>query len=141
MNILMANKDGSSSAKVGDYVITGGGIYEKTATGSRFVESLKSYIGSDKTSSYEVVRGIYNNVVGNYSKSAPVTAEKIDDNGIVTVAPVADPAASVNSAAYDPAAYVSTGGSGLSGSEIAGYVIIGLVGLAVLDRFVGGSGK
>lgn len=141
MNILMANKDGSSNAQVGDYVVTGGGIYEKTATGSRFVESLKNYIGADKTSSYDVVKGIYKSVTGNYPKTSEVTPAKIDENGIVTVAPVTDPAASVNSATYDPAAYVSGGGSNINGSKIAGYIIIGLVGLAVLDRFVGGSGK
>lgn len=135
-----------AETQVGDLVITGGGIYEKTSTGSRFVSSLKDYIGADKTTSRRVVEDLYKTVtgvkgfepIGMPKNTTPAT---VDANGIVTVTPPATTPAA-DSAAYDPSAYMSQGsGSGLSGSKIAGYAIIGLVGLAVLDRFVGGSGK
>ena len=154
MSIVLVNPDGTSNAKVGDLVITGGGIYEKTSTGSRFVQSLKDYIGADKTQSRRVVEDIYKTVTGvpgyeliGKGNGGTLSADgkriiggyevvsKVDDNGIVTVSGSGSPG-------YDPNDYAASSTSGgLSGSKIAGYAIIGLVGLAVLDRFVGGSGK
>ena len=53
--ILSPNKDGTSDAQVGDIVVTGGGIYEKTANGSVRRTDLESQSG-------------YSGGVGDYQK-------------------------------------------------------------------------
>lgn len=147
MAILMVNKDGTSSAKVGDYVVTGGGVYQKTATGSIRVMGLDTPTGSSKNMS-DVV-STFNRLTGGSSgsqSSTPVTTktpsytqpsvsvDSIDDNGI----------AKVTVAGYDPTDYsVYSGGSssssGVNISSIMGYIVLGLVGIALLDRFMNGK--
>lgn len=138
MAIVLVNKDGTSNAKVGDYVVTGGGVYQKTATGSIRVMGLDTPTGSSKDYN-DVVSKFASLVSGSGSSgnekttsNETVKINSIDDNGIVTVA------------GYDPTDYstaykTTSSSSGIS--NILGYVILGLVGIALLDRFMNGGGK
>lgn len=61
MSILMVKPDGTSNAKAGDYVVTGGGIFYKNADGSSTkVDSLPGNIApTGKTTSYKTVQAAY----------------------------------------------------------------------------------
>lgn len=148
--ILTVNKDGSSNAKAGDYVVTGGGIFRKEADGSSTkVSSLKDYIGKDTTKNYNDLKGVAQSfaahqsviggVSGTVSKSSGKTAaatkptkeEKytptmVDDNGIMS-----------GIVGFTPVDY-STGSAASSAgaNKVVGYVVLGLVGLVVLDRLL-----
>ena len=153
MTIIVANKDGSSNAAPGDVVVTGGGIYQKNTDGSSTkLSGLKDYIGTEKTGDYNVLQtvaqsfaarqsvqggrsdAVVNNVATN-AQTAPVQpdywqATGADENGLVS------------GVVFSPVDYSSSSGSSASSSglnKIMGYVIVGLVGLAILDRFVGGG--
>ncbi|MBR0596594.1 hypothetical protein [Sinanaerobacter chloroacetimidivorans] len=137
MAIVLVNKDGTSNAKVGDYVVTGGGVYQKTATGSIRAMGLDTPTGSSKDYN-DVVSKFASLVSGSGSSgnekttsNETVKINSVDDNGIVTVA------------GYDPTDYstaykTTSSSSGIS--NILGYVILGLVGIALLDRFMNGKG-
>lgn len=147
MAIVLVNKDGTSNAKVGDLVVTGGGVYKKTESGSIRVMGLDTATGSSKN--FNDVQAKYNSLVSgavsavsNTGKTdatagttkETVTVDSVDDNGI----------ASVSVAGYDPSAYSvykTTSSSSTSFSTIMGYIILGLVGVALLDRFMNGGGK
>ena len=149
MAIKIANPDGSSNAKPGDVVITGGGIFKKNDDGSSTkLESLNDFIGKATTKNYsdlskiaesyaarESVRGgnSANTTVSSGSEIKPskeVTYKPtaIDDNGILTGQIVG----------FTPIDYSdsSAAGSSTGINKILGYVIVGLVGLALLDRFM-----
>lgn len=153
MAVIVANPDGSSSAKAGDTVITGGGIYRKNADGSSTkIEGLREFIGSDKTKDYSQLSKIAESyatrerVRGGSPAAAEVSsrrdttpaandtyyASSVDANGIVS-----------GVTGFTPVDYSSGSASGSSAglNKVLGYVILGLVGLAILDRFVGGGGK
>lgn len=131
MALLIANPDGTSNAKVGDRVVTGGGIFEKLADGtSKLVDSLPT--GSGKTSSYSEVQRIYANIVnatggGGGSNPEPLLTPVVEDT----------------SWNYDSFTGVgddynfSSGSGSLDMSNIIGYGIVFLVGIVVLDKFMG----
>lgn len=160
MAILTANPDGSSNAKAGDVVVTGGGIYQKNADGSSTkLSSLKDYIGTDKTKDYSVLKTIANSYAAkqgatggsaagiesdtkivsgstytNPAKEEKYVAQSVDDNGLIS------------GMMFTPIDYSGGSSSGSSGSDssgaskVLGYIIVGLVGIALLDRFMNGSG-
>lgn len=151
MAIKIANPDGTSNAKPGDVVITGGGIFKKNEDGSSTkLESLNDFIGKATTKNYsdlskiaesyaarESVRGgSSSNSKVDYSNGSEVKPSKeetykptaIDDNGILTGQIVG----------FTPIDYSDSSRTGSSSgvNKILGYVIVGLVGLALLDRFM-----
>lgn len=151
MAIKIANPDGTSNAKPGDVVITGGGIFKKNEDGSSTkLESLNDFIGTATTKNYldlskiaesyaarESVRGgSSSNSKVDYSNGSEIKPSKeesykpstIDENGILTGQIVG----------FTPIDYSDSSGSGSSSgvNKILGYVIVGLVGLALLDRFM-----
>lgn len=154
MAVIVANPDGSSSAKAGDTVITGGGIYRKNADGSSTkLEGLRDFIGSDKTKDYSALKTIAESYasreraraggsasdteVSRGKETTPATddtyyATGIDQNGIVS-----------SVTGFTPVDYSSSSSAGSSSglNKVLGMVILGLVGLAILDRFVGGKGE
>ena len=129
MALLIANPDGTSNAKVGDRVVTGGGIFEKLADGtSKLIDSLPT--GSGKTNSYAEVQRIYANIVnatgGSGSNQGPLISPVVEDT----------------SWNYDDFTTgddynFSSGSSSLNMSNIIGYGIVALVGIVVLDKFMG----
>ena len=150
MAIKIANPDGSSNAKPGDVVITGGGIFKKNDGSSTKLESLNDFIGKATTKNYsdlskiaesyaarESVRGgSSSNSTVDYSNGSEVKPSKeetykptaIDDNGILTGQIVG----------FTPIDYSDSSSTGSSSgvNKILGYVIVGLVGLALIDRFM-----
>ena len=140
MAFLIANRDGTSNAKPGDTVITGGGLYVKQEDGtSKFLSPLPTSTG--KTGSYETLQSIYNSLnvnIGTSKKDNSNVPVAADQTQVVDTPWNYD---SFTAPDYDPTDYAAASGSGVSGSTIAGYIIVGLVGLAVLDRFIGGSKK
>jgi len=157
MAILTVNKDGTSNAKAGDYVVTGGGIFRKNADGSSTkVSTLKDYIGKDTTKNYSDLSNIassfaaHQSVIGGVSASVSSSSTKnvakdtqkaakedtytptsVDDNGIMS-----------GIVGFTPVDY-STGSTASSDgiNKVVGYIVLGLVGLAVLDRFVNKGAK
>lgn len=140
MALLIANRDGTSNAKPGDTVVTGGGLYVKQEDGSsKFLSPLPTATG--KTGSYEVVQSVFNSLnvnIGTRKKDGVDVPVASDRNEVIDTSWNYD---SFTTPDYDPSDYAAPSGSGVSGSTIAGYIIVGLVGLAVLDRVVGGSPK
>lgn len=151
MALIIANRDGTSNAKPGDTVVTGGGLYVKKEDGtSQFLSPLP--VAGGKTGSYDVVKSVFNSLNVNIGtkggslgaltkdgKVLPGTGFKYEDQTVVE-----DTNWNYDSftgSEYDPSDYAAPSSSGVSGSSIAGYIIVGLVGLAVLDRFVGGSSQ
>lgn len=152
MAILVANPDGSSNAKAGDVVVTGGGIFRKNADGSSTkMSDLKDYIGSSTTKDYSKlstiarsfqsrqsaeggISGTYNEVAKDTQKSAKSDSyipTGIDDNGIVS-----------GITGFVPVDYsTGTAASSTGASKVIGYVILGLVGLVVLDRLLDDRGR
>lgn len=166
--ILLPNKDGSSAANVGDIVVTGGGIFEKTATGSVRRTDLESQTGySGGVGNYSTL----SNTVYNTVRSAIQGTSSLTNTGggggnnsgtSDTPTPNVDASSSqqpqdinvnydVNGIGYldgvdgiegyNPYAYTdySSGGSSETISNFFGYVLLGLVGLVILDRIVGGK--
>lgn len=150
MAIIMANRDGTSNAKPGDVVVTGGGLFRKNEDGpSTKIGSLNTPTGTSKN--YDDVLKTYTTLTsgsGAYKPApAPTPVPVIKEtpiSGVVELEP--DPL-------FDPNEYVIGGNStyGTSNSSpsttyssglnnILGYVIVGLVGIALLDRFMN-SGK
>ncbi len=130
MALLIANPDGTSNAKVGDRVVTGGGIFEKLADGtSKLIDSLPT--GSGKTNSYAEVQRIYATIVnangGGGSNQGSLLSPTVEDT----------------SWNYDSFTGVgddynfSSGSGSLDMSNIIGYGIVFLVGIVVLDKFMG----
>lgn len=143
MAVLIANKDGTSNAKAGDIVITGGGIFKKKADGtSEFINPLP--ISTGKTSDYNVLTGIYNQMTGKGSSTAaPATPSVVSPvDQVLNDTTVFDSYTN-----YDSFTTPSTGSSELyTGSKINfgnvfGYIIVGLVILVILDKLMMGGGK
>ncbi len=156
MAILLPNKDGTSAAKVGDIVVTGGGIFEKTASGSvrrTDLETTSGYsggVGDYRTLSntvYNTVRAAITNSGGGSSTPDPEKATApaptpapenvtFDANGIGYI----DTNMFGGFNNYNPNTYATnTGGSSDGLKNALGYVALGLVGLAILDKIVGGA--
>lgn len=142
MAVLVANKDGKSNAKAGDIVVTGGGIYEKNADGtSTLVESLKDFIGTAKTKDYNILNTIAESYKAREgSKSATVQTETVQttEEPTVITKPVTEQSDLLSGVQFTPLDYSDSSGTGSSegASKILGYVVLGLVGIAVLDRFI-----
>lgn len=153
--ILTANPDGTSNAKAGDYVVTGGGIFRKEADGSSTkVSSLKNYIGKDTTKNYSDLAGVaqsfaaHQSVIGGVSGTASKSSGKtaaatkptkedkytptsVDENGIMS-----------GIVGFAPVDYSSGSAASSAGvNKVVGYVVLGLVGLVVLDRLLDRGAK
>lgn len=163
MAIIKVNPDGSSNAKVGDWVVTGGGVFEKTATGSVQVKNaageniLKDLIGASTTKSSAVVDAAYNLLTtGRTSGSKTTTPAPVYTAPAPVVVKPTVPASNVidevlnNTEVFDsatnydsfttPSYDLSSGASGtLNLSKIGGYAVVGLVLIVVLDKLIGGG--
>ena len=153
MAVWTVGADGKApdGARPGDQIVTGGGIYEVQNDGSgKKVSDLSAYnsAGVATTGSAAVVaeaaarlKGIYNSASGGLApadqnaskKTDTITPAAADENGIVYTQPT-------GIQGYNPGDYAASSGSssvtsaGLS--NIIGYVVIALIGIALLDRFV-----
>jgi len=164
--IVNDNGQAPSSAKVGDIVVTGGGIYEKTATGSVRRTDIETSTGYTTTGNYSSVVEQFNRITGKSSGGSgnsgsgnngttpgaagtsgatnptPGTPDAaggtdlnatVDENGIVDLSGFKN---------FNPGNY-STGGSGISSDtsttvkNVLGYIILGIIGLVLLDRALG----
>lgn len=160
MAIWQVGADGKAPAGVapGDQIVTGGGVYEVGPDGRGTKVSDLSALtssGVKTTGSAAVVAEAaarLRNIVsgaGSGAAAAPTVAPQIetapagvdglgilgtDVNGLVYTAPTSTPG-------YDPGDYRPTSTSSTSWGNILGYVILGLIGIAVLDRFIGGKRK
>lgn len=158
MAILNVNADGSSNAQVGDFVVTGGGVFQKTVNGSipvtnaNGVNILKDLVGVATTGSSAIVTAAFNMLRTGNVTSAPATSTPKS----VTPTPAAVPKTNViddmlnDTQVFDSASnydsfttpdYTTSGsgGSSLNFSNIFGYAIVGLILVVVLDKFIGGG--
>lgn len=147
MAYILANKDGTSNAKVGDVVVTGGGLYEKTATGSKYIGGLTSAV--KKTSDYNELSKIYQDNYGGWIGSGsgssggtnPPTPQPDAAPETPTPAPeVEDVTFDANGIGYlngfDMSYYPTypTGSGSLK--NFFGYILLGLIALVILERLV-----
>lgn len=135
MAYVLVNPDGTSNAKVGDKVVTGGGIFEKLADGTgKLIDSLPTTTG--KTGSYGEVKKIFSTIVnatgGGGGKTDPVIIEQVEQ-GII----IEDTEWNNDDFGYSSAGDYSLDSSSLNVKNIVGYVIVALVGIVVLDKFMG----
>jgi len=132
MALLIANKDGTSNAKAGDTVVTGGGIYRKNADGtSTLISKLPTSTG--KTSDYGVLTHIYNSMT-----SKPVKEPSIIDQTLNNTE-VFDSATNYDSFTTPTGSGAITSGQTINFSNLFGYIIVGLVLLVILDKLMGGG--
>lgn len=125
---LIANPDGSSNAKIGDKVVTGGGIYEKLADGtSKLVDALPTATG--KTKSYAEVKKFYDNIVN-------ATGGGGKDTKVVEDVIIEDTEWNNDTFTSDTDYDYELNGSSLAVGNIVGYAIVALVGIVVLDRIM-----
>lgn len=136
MALLMANPDGSSNAVAGDVVVTGGGVFQKTDGDSVLLGTLEQWLGKRTTGSYAEVEkafrkakasGDYTKNIGTSKAMNGVVPESVgaisyDVNGVGTVS------------GFDATSYVPK--TSTAGSTIVGYIVLSLVGIALLDRFM-----
>ncbi len=148
MAYILANKDGTSNAKIGDVVVTGGGLYEKTATGSVYRGAVEGLAGG-KTKSYSDLKDAYAKNYGGWiggGSSGSSGGTNTGSTGGTENAPTAPPTDyttdfDVNGIGYingfDPNTYSTGSGGGSSSlSNFFGYVVLGLIGLVILDRIM-----
>ncbi len=149
MAILLANKDGSSNAKPGDVVVTGGGIFRKNADGTSTKVSALPTAGG-KTSDYNIVTNVWREMTGTGAYTpAPGASAYSAGSAANSSNPIAealnDPQVFDSSWNYDNFTGSGSGsgalytGQTLNFGNIAGYAIVGLVLLAVLDKLIGGG--
>ena len=144
MALLLVNKDGTSNAQPGDLVVTGGGIFEKLANGT----SVKvSDLPGGNTGSYDAVKSAFNKLTNDMlgfsqmqelqqqtQQKIEAEQQKPDENGIVYLG-------------FDPTQYMNyadAGAASESGSKfenVVGWAIVGLIGIALLDRFINKESK
>ncbi len=143
MAFILQGKNGTNNAQIGDFVVTGGGVFQKTENGSVKISDLKG----GNTGSYADLVSKFSK---HYSDSAGISGSgrNIADSNILnpTPSPEIDYDLGVDNngiamLGYDPNQYVAAYSSSSSTSStlntIFGYVIVGLVGLVVLNRFAG----
>jgi hypothetical protein len=138
MAYVLVDPSGKSNATVGDIVVTGGGLYEKLKDGtSKLVGGLPN-IG--KTKNYSDVVDVFSKLASDGTTQDNLretvqpdyTVKSVDDNGIATVEVLG----------YDPTDYTGySAGSSTDISTVLGYIVLGLVGVALLDRFMNGGGS
>lgn len=150
MAILKANADGTSNAKPGDFVVTGGGVFQKTTNGSIPVTNaageniLKDLVGVTRTGSNAVVDAAYtllNNIAAKGgTNTAPKAQSPVDQ--VLNDTTVFDSYTN-----YDSFTTPGTGsapvftGSKINFGNLFGYIIVGLVLLVILDKLMMGGGK
>lgn len=149
MAYVIANADGTSNAKAGDVVVTGGGLYRKEANGgSTYLGGVEGLAGG-KTKSYSELQKAFNDNYGGWigggssggsggssngggNAPAPAPAPEIDTstdvNGIWTLSGYDFPGAPT---------YTNTGNSSETIKNFFGYIILGLIALVILDRAIG----
>lgn len=144
MAYVIANADGTSNAKAGDIVVTGGGLYRKEANGgSTYLGGVEGLAGG-KTKSYSELQKAFNDNYGGWigggsggsngggNAPAPAPAPEIDTstdvNGIWTLTGYDFPGAPT---------YPSSGDSSAAIKNFFGYIILGLIALVILDRAIG----
>lgn len=169
-DILLVNDDNKApaSAKVGDLIVTGGGIYRMTANGGvRDEEAEKASGYSGGVGNYNTLATeIYNKVRTSLSSSGGKSG---GSSGGTSDTPTPTPNVDASNSqqpqdinvnydvngigyldgvdgieGYNPYDYVNYSPSGSSSETISnffGYVLLGLVGLVILDRIVAGGGK
>lgn len=139
MAIVLVNKDGTSNAKVGDIVVTGGGVYRKTETGSEYIGGLDTKSG--KSSNYaDVVRnfGIFEKAYTGSSASV----DAVDPNGIATVTPSGTEYRPKDYLTNAASSYTNEGSAKSSGLEnIIGYALLFFIGVALLEKFFSSGSK
>ena len=159
--IVNDNGKAPSSAKVGDIIVTGGGLYEKTATGSVRRQDLEDSTGYSTTGSYKSVVDTYNRITGKSSGGSSGSTTTTNDptpgpagTTNVTTETIPDSAGGTNlNVGYDvngignitgfnPNSYgTSSGGISTDTSNtvknVLGYLILGIIGLVLLDRALG----
>lgn len=146
MALLLVNSDGTSSAQAGDLVVTGGGIFEKLADGT----SVKvSDLPGGNTGSYDTVKSVFNKLTNDMLGFSQMTElqtsvqekieaeqQKPDENGIVYLG--FDPSQYMN---YSSNGSTSDSGTSSTFSNVVGWAVVGLIGIALLDRFINKSEK
>ena len=142
MAYVLANSDGTSNAKVGDVVVTGGGLYEKTATGSKYLGGVEGLTGG-KTKSYsELTKAFNDNYGGWIGGRSGSTKTTNTTTATPTTATTEDIAGNfdVNGVGYfDYSQYptYSTSGDANAIKNFFGYILLGLIALVILDRAIG----
>lgn len=148
MAIYTVGSDGKAPAGVqpGDQIVTGGGIYEIGPDGSgNKVSDLSGLIGKATTgSSIDVARAAQilrgqgsstttgSGITSGIDPAAVVGSEKpaegymasVDANGIGTITD------------YNPGDYGGSAASSASWGNVVGYIVLALIGIALLDRFM-----
>lgn len=144
-NVYLVDENGKrpAGAGEGDYIVTGGGTYQIVNGVGKLIDGLTS----KTTSRAEVIKNYenlssspgYKGRSANYVRPAAIDA---DFTGRTDETPAAAGAA-VYVSGYDPTEYAVSGSAGSSAgsgaSLIVGYVTVGLVLIALLDRFIGGK--
>ena len=144
MAILLANKDGTSNAKPGDVVVTGGGIFRKNEDGtSTKMQALPTYGG--KTSDYNIVTNIWREMTGTGGDYIPTNTAPKAQSPVDQV--LNDTTVFDSYTNYDSFTTPGTGsapvftGSKINFGNLFGYIIVGLVLLVILDKLMMGGGK
>jgi len=145
MAFLKANPDGTSSAQIGDFVVTGGGVFQKTSNGSIPVTNangdniLKDLVGVATTKSSALVDAAFNMLsTGNAGSGSPAPKTNVIDE-VLTTTQVFDSASNYDSFTTPDYTSSGSGGSSFSFTKIFGYAIVGLVLIVVMDKFIGGG--
>ena len=145
--IVDANNKAPSSAKSGDIVVTGGGIWEKTDGASVRRQDLEEKYGYTTTGSYQKVVDTYNRITGQSSGGSSGGGGGSTKTTTTTTTTAPDPeidtSTDVNGiwylGGYDfPGAptYSSTGDANAV-KNFFGYILLGLIALVILDRAIG----
>lgn len=151
MAYVLANSDGTSNAKPGDVVVTGGGLYRKEANGTSTYLGGVSGLTGGKTKSYSELQKAFNDNYGgwigggsggstkntwNYGDAGQMIKPTPDEytaaadvNGIYTIDGIGY--------TFPGAPTYSTSGDANAVKNFFGYILLGLVALVILDRAVG----
>lgn len=146
MAYVLANADGTSNAKVGDVVVTGGGLYEKTATGSKYLGGVEGLAGG-KTKSYSELKDAFSKNYGGWIGGGSSGGSGGSNNGGNNPTPAPEPdidaTEDVNGIWYlngfdfqGAPTYTSSGDSSAAVKNFFGYIILGLIALVILDRAI-----
>jgi len=146
MAIYTVGSDGKAPAGAlpGDQIVTGGGIYEIGPDGSgNKIADLSGLIGKATTGSSvdvaraaQILRGQNGNssasMVSGTAPAAVVGSAKpetgyISDVDINGIGEISD---------YNPGDYASSTASSTAWGNVVGYIVLALIGIALLDRFM-----
>lgn len=145
MAVLMVKPDGTSNAKAGDYVVTGGGIFLKNADGSSTkVDSLPGNIApTGKTTSYKTVQAAYD-MIANATGLGGGLGTPDGSQRNESIAPGVGETANVDPVTYVSGydtpdySYMTTGTTKAStgGEKVVSFIIVSVVMLVILDKFM-----